>query len=282
MNEVNNKLIEKDKELKNLNEILKVKESNIRKISVAHTQFKQQLETVREELLYNQNEKENLSRKLTTIEKWDGNTTHMQNESLRDQNRKLLQTLMKLLKSNDIMDIPSSKKVVKRNLSKSMKNSTILLGQTRKLSPPSPSKKRKTSKRKIKRRKSSSGTRKPKLIKNGKNMIQTETSPYPLIFNQLTPLMSSAKDKNLQMYTQKFRTDKQDLHDAKSQINTMQKYISALKIEASRIKDKYRRMRKELEFYQSDPSRKKLGMATLWPVLDHTQLLSSSFYKMQR
>jgi len=187
----------------------------------------------------------------------------MQNESLRDQNRKLLQTLMKLLKSNDIMDIPSSKKVVKRNLSKSMKNSTILLGQTRKLSPPSPSKKRKTSKRKIKRRKSSSGTRKPKLIKNGKNMIQTETSPYPLIFNQLTPLMSSAKDKNLQMYTQKFRTDKQDLHDAKSQINTMQKYISALKIEASRIKDKYRRMRKELEFYQSDPSRKKLGMATL-------------------
>lgn len=69
MNEVNNKLIEKDKELKNLNEILKVKESNIRKISVAHTQFKQQLETVREELLYNQNEKENLSRKLTTIEK---------------------------------------------------------------------------------------------------------------------------------------------------------------------------------------------------------------------
>ena len=183
----------------------------------------------------------------------------MQNESLRDQNRKLLQTLMKLLKSNDIVDPPGSKKIVKRNLSKSMKNSTILLSQTRKLSSPSPTKKRKSSKRKIKRRKSSSGTRKPKFIKQGRNMVPNETSPYPLIFNQLTPLLSSSKDKNLQMYTQKFRTDKQDLHDAKSTINTMQKYISGLKIDASRIKDKYRRMRKELELYKSDPSRRISG-----------------------
>ena len=215
------------KENDRLQELLKGKESTIRNITVAHTQFKQQLESMKEELFYNQNEKENLSRKLNTIEKGEvKKSAHVENESLREQNKKLLQTLMKLLKSSEAVNRSTSKKTVKRPLSNSMKNSTVLLTNMRRLSSPSPTKKRKSSKRKIKKRKMSSGTRKSKLFKRGRNILTSETSPFSLMFNQMTPLVNNARDKNLQMYTQKFRTDKQDLHDAKAKINNLQKYIN--------------------------------------------------------
>jgi hypothetical protein len=146
----------------------------------------------------------------------------------------------------------SSKKITKRPLSNSMKNSTVTLSHARGLSSPSPGKKKKSSKRKIKRRKMSSGVRKPKFFKRGRNMLTSETSPFSVMFNQLTPLVNNAKDKNLQMYTQKFRTDKQDLHDAKSQINNLQKYISSLKIENTRIREKYKRIRKIIDHAHSE------------------------------
>lgn len=154
---------------------------------------------------------------------------------------------MKLLKTSEGVNRSTSKKSVKRAFSNSMKNSTVLLSQARRLSSPSPSKKRKSSKRKIKRRKFSSGTRKSKYFKHGRNMLPNETSPFPILFNQLTPLMSNATDKNLQLYTQKFRTDKQDLHDLKVKINNMQKYISSLKIENTRIREKYKKLRRVIE-----------------------------------
>lgn len=197
--------------------------------------------------MFNQSEKENLSRKLNIIEKGDSKGALLQNESLKEQNKKLLQALMKLLKTSEGVDRSASKKSVKRAFSNSMKNSTVLLSQARRLSSPSPSKKRKSSKRKIKRRKFSSGTRKSKYFKRGRNMLPNETSPFPLLFNQLTPLVSNATDKNLQLYTQKFRTDKQDLHDSKVKINNMQKYISSLKIENTRIREKYKKLRRVIE-----------------------------------
>jgi hypothetical protein len=54
---------------------------------------------MKEELMYNQSEKENLFRKLNIIEKGDNKNAVVQNESLKEQNKKLLQTLMKLLKT---------------------------------------------------------------------------------------------------------------------------------------------------------------------------------------
>lgn len=170
---------------------------------------------MKDELVYNKSEKEGLARKLSTIEKTDC-------KNLRKQ----------------------SKKIHKRTFSSSMKNSTILLSHARKLSSPSPGKgKRKTSKRRIKKRKMSSGTRKSKFFKQGRNV------------NQLTPLVSNAKDKNLQMYTQKFRTGQQDLHDAKAKLNNMQKYIGGLKFEVSKAKDKYRKMRKLLDVANTEHTR---------------------------
>ena len=71
----------------------------MRNITVTHTHFKQQLESMKEELMYNQSEKENLFRKLNIIEKGDNKNAVVQNESLKEQNKKLLQTLMKLLKT---------------------------------------------------------------------------------------------------------------------------------------------------------------------------------------
>jgi hypothetical protein len=71
----------------------------VRNITVTHTHFKQQLESMKEELMYNQSEKENLFRKLNIIEKGDNKNAVVQNESLKEQNKKLLQTLMKLLKT---------------------------------------------------------------------------------------------------------------------------------------------------------------------------------------
>ena len=50
--------------------------------------------------MLNQNERENLSKKLNSIEKIDSNTAALQNENLREQNRKLLSTLIKILNSN--------------------------------------------------------------------------------------------------------------------------------------------------------------------------------------
>lgn len=151
------------------------------------------------------------------------------------------------------MDKSSSKKITKRPLSNSMKNSTVTLSHARRLSSPSPGKKKKvSSKRKIKRRKMSSGPRKSKFFKRGRNLLTSETSPFSIMFNQLTPLISNVKDKNLQVYSQKFRTDKQDLHDAKSQINNLQKYISSLKIENTRIREKYKRIRKVIDNVHSE------------------------------
>lgn len=173
----NKKLQEKEIELHRMKAALKDKETTIRSISIAHTEFKQQLESVREELMYNQSERETLSRKLNIIEKGDSKSALLQNESLREQNKRLLAALMKLLKTEELVQKSSSKKIVKRHLSNSMKNSTILLSNSRKLSSPSPSKKRKSSKRKIKRRKSSSGTRKAKFFKPAK-IFQNETAPY--------------------------------------------------------------------------------------------------------
>jgi hypothetical protein len=242
LDDFNKKLQIKEAELHRMKLTLKDKETTIRSISIAHTEFKQQLESLREELLFNQSERETLSRKLNIIEKGDSKGALLQNENLREQNKKLLAALMKLLKTEELVQKSSSKRIVKRQLSNSMKNSTILLSHSRKLSSPSPSKKRKSSKRKIKRRKSSSGTRKAKFFKPPK-ILPNETVPY-LAFNQLTPLVRTTKDKNLQMYTQKFRTDKQDLHDARVKISQLQKYISCLKLEITRAKDKYRRLRK--------------------------------------
>lgn len=129
------------KENERLQVLLQEKESTIRSITMAHTEFKYQLDTMKEELFYNKNEKENLSRKLNNIEKNDNKTVTIQNESLKDQNRKLLQTLMKLLKTNEEVTKPSSsKKTVRRPLSNSMKNSTLVLGNIHRLSSPSPSK----------------------------------------------------------------------------------------------------------------------------------------------
>lgn len=247
------KLSEREVELSELQKVLQEKEDEIRYISVAHMQFKEQLEGVREELLFNQSEKEVLSRKLTLIEAGDSKKALVQNENLKEQNQKLLQAMMKLLNTSDKVNKTSSKKTVKRYFSNSMKNSTVLLSQARRLSSPSPSKKRKSSsKRKIKRRKFSSGTRKAKYFKRGRNMQPNETSPFPIMFQQLTPLISHAGDKNLQMFTQKFRTDKQDLHDARTKINSMQKFISNLKIDNTRARDKYRKLRKMLTLANTD------------------------------
>lgn len=244
---IRNQFNEKSSEVDSLKHILEEKENTIRNISIAHTQFKQQLENIREELMYNQSEKENLSKKLNNIERGDSRGKNVLTENLREQNKKLLQTCMKLLKTNESVHKSTSKKVVKRPFSNSMKNSTVLLSQARRLSSPSPSKKRKSSKRKIKRRKFSSGARKSKYFKRGRNMLPNETSPFPIMFHQLTPLVSNSKDKNMQMYTQKFRTEKQDLHDAKVKITNLQKYISGLKIEDTRIREKYKKVKKILE-----------------------------------
>ena len=51
-------------------------------------------------------------------------------------------------------------------------------------------------------------------LKQGRNIAASDTSPFPLMMNQMTPLVSQGKDKSMQMYTQKYRTDKHDLHDA--------------------------------------------------------------------
>ena len=253
LKEMNTQLGNKNKENEKLKEIIERKELTIRNITIAHTQFKQQLEGMEEELVYNQNEKENLSRKLNNIEKGDSKSTVIQIENLKEQNRKLLQTLMKLLKTNEEVTKSSlPKKSIRRPLSNSMKNSTILLSDIRRLSSPSPVKKRKTSKRKIKKRKNSSGTRKTKYFKRGRNMLTSETSPFSLMFNQLTPLVNNARDKNLQMYAQKFRTDKQDLHDAKAKINNLQKLINNLKVEINRIREKYKKVKNALENANSE------------------------------
>ena len=58
---------------------------------------------------------------------------------------------------------------------------------------------------------------------------------------------NNTRDKNLQIYTQKFRTDKQDLHDAKAMINKLQKYIGSLKTENRKIKEKMKKMKSALE-----------------------------------
>ena len=83
-------------------------------------------------------------------------------------------------------------------------------------------------------------------------MLTSETSPFSLMFNQLTPLVNNARDKNLQMYAQKFRTDKQDLHDAKAKINNLQKLINNLKVEINRIREKYKKVKIALENANSE------------------------------
>ena len=217
-------LSEREKQIQDLQTIISKKDSKIKSFSATQAKFKKQLEIMKDELVFNKSEKEGLARKLSTIEKQDC-------KSLRKH----------------------SKKVQKRAFSNSMKNSTILLSHARRLSSPSPGKgKHKTSKRRIKKRKMSSGTRKSKLFKQGRNALTSETSPFSLMFNQLTPLVSNAKDKNLQMYTQKFRTGQQDLHDAKAKLNNMQKYIGGLKFEISKAKEKYRKMRKLLDLSNTE------------------------------
>ena len=92
----------KSQEVMQLNKILNEKETTIRNISIAHTQFKQQLEEIKEELMVNKHEKEILARKLTLIEKGDKNNVVVQNESLKEQNQKLLQTLIKKLNNDSV------------------------------------------------------------------------------------------------------------------------------------------------------------------------------------
>lgn len=98
---IKQELESKKKEISLLNQSLNEKESTIRNISIVHTQFKQQLEIIKEELMLNQNEKDTLSKKLSNIEKVDSKTAALQNENLREQNKKLLSTLIKLLNTND-------------------------------------------------------------------------------------------------------------------------------------------------------------------------------------
>lgn len=232
-------LVTKREEVEHLRQLLDEKDKVIRTISVAHTHYKQKLESIKEELMYYQNEKENLSKKLTTMEKGDSKSAFSVNKSLTDQNKKLLGTIMTLLNSTR-----ASKK---KNLSNSVKNSTVLLSKARRLSAPSPSKKRKSSKRKIKKLEFSAGSKKSKLLKRGRNIVPNETAPFPMMFQQFTPLMSTSKDKNLQMYTQKFRTEKHDLLEANAKIQALQKYINKLKQENTKAKEKYRKMRSVIQ-----------------------------------
>ena len=86
-------------------------------------------------------------------------------------------------------------------------------------------------------------------------MVQSETSPFSRMFNPLTPLMKNGHEKNIQMYSQHFRTDKQDLHDAKAMINNLQTSISNLKSENRKIREKFKKVKRVLENAQSDTYR---------------------------
>ena len=46
----------------------------------------------------------------------------------------------------------------------------------------------------------------------------------------------------MQIYTQKLRTDKHDLHEAQAKILVLQKVINKLKTENGQVREKYRRM----------------------------------------
>ena len=71
MHEVSRQLDGKDKQIDDLRDIISRKDSRIKSISSTHANFKQQLDNMKEELMYNQSEKENLSKKLNSIEKGD-------------------------------------------------------------------------------------------------------------------------------------------------------------------------------------------------------------------
>ena len=154
----------------------------------------------------------------------------------------------------------SAKRIAKRHLSNSFKNSTLQLSSTRRMSSPSPSKKRKISKRKIKKRKFSSmsntgfsGSNKLLLsmifigiesskLKRTKQINPSDTSPFPLMINQFTPLVNQNAENNMHVYTQKFRTDKHDLHDAQAKIHSLQKILNKSKSENHQVREKYKRM----------------------------------------
>jgi len=134
-------------------------------------------------------------------------------------------------------------------MSNSLKNSTILINQTRRLSSPSPSKKRKLSKRKIRKRKFSSGARKSKqkVLKRGRNLFASDTASFPLMLQQLTPLVGQTKDPNFQMHTQKIKVDRNELTEAHSKMREFQMIIKNLKSENKKLKSQISSLEKQLD-----------------------------------
>ena len=94
-------LQKKNIEIEKLNSMLAKKDSVIKSLSISHCQFKAQFEMIKEELTLEQNEKENLNKRLSWISKVDGKTAALQNENLREQNKKLLSTLIKMLNTTE-------------------------------------------------------------------------------------------------------------------------------------------------------------------------------------
>lgn len=192
---IQDQLDQKDLEIERMNKIVKSKDKTIRNISMAHTKYQQELESARDELMIARKEKEKVERKMSNFERDDKNHSFV----MPNNPNALSQTFksLKAVKS-------TSKRLSKRHLSNSMKNSTLLIHQARRLSSPSPAKKKKNSKKKIKKRKFSSGTRK------------SSTNFHPNVYTKLDALYNH----NLQAAQLGQRID---LHQSKIKIRDLQK-----------------------------------------------------------
>lgn len=190
--------------------IINSKEKIIKQISLAQAQYKQELESVKDELLISKREREKAEKRISNLERDD-----LKRSFVLPSNVTSLSQTFKSLKNTK----SNSKRLSKRHLSNSMKNSTLLIPQAKRLNSPSPSKKKKNSKKRIKKRKFSSGTRK------------SSQNVNPQIYTKLDALYN----KNLQAVQLGQRID---LHQSKVKIQELQKVLSNLKKENLNLKSK--------------------------------------------